>query len=64
MQAIILQTTSSFHVAGEVADCAATWGGNLIIKSGNATSDVKDIGLAHVESPMVGHRPSSLVYLS
>jgi hypothetical protein len=53
MQAIILQTTSSFHVASEVAGCATSWGGNLIIKSGNATSDVEDIGLAHIEAPIV-----------
>lgn len=45
-----------------MADCAATWGGNLIIKSGNATSDVKDIGLAHVESPMVYPLHTLLLY--
>lgn len=53
MQAIVLQTTSSYHVASDVARCVTSWGGNLIIKSGPATSDVKDIGLAHVDGPIV-----------
>lgn len=53
MNAIILQTTSSFHVESDVAECLKGWGGELIVKNGNATSDVKDIGLAHVKGDIV-----------
>jgi hypothetical protein len=57
MQAIILQTGTSFHVANDVSDCLDTWGGSLIVKSGNATSDVSGIGLAHVEGNKVSPSP-------
>jgi hypothetical protein len=40
-----------------VSDCLATWGGSLIVKSGNATSDVSGIGLAHVEGNKVSPSP-------
>jgi hypothetical protein len=53
MAAIMLTTDSSFHVAHDVADCLKGWGGSLIVKSGNATSSVKDIGLAHVAAATV-----------
>jgi hypothetical protein len=53
MAAIMLTTDTSFHVAEDVADCLKGWGASLIVKSGNATSSVKDIGLAHVEAAAV-----------
>jgi hypothetical protein len=64
MTAIMLTTDSSFHVAGDVADCVKGWGGSLIVKSGNATSSVKDIGLAHVGASTVSaflYLPSNLL---
>lgn len=54
MSAAVLTTKSSFHVAPDVAGCLSGWGGNLIIKNGNATSDVNGIGLAHVQGASVG----------
>ena len=50
MQSVIFTSTGSYHVAPDVAGCVRGWGGSTIIKSGNATSDVKDIGLAHVKA--------------
>ena len=47
-------TTSSYHVTSDVAGCLANWGGSLVVKSGNATSDVGDFGLAHVVDAQVG----------
>jgi hypothetical protein len=49
----MLTTDSSYHVAEDVAGCLKGWGGSLIVKSGNATSSVKDIGLAHVAPAIV-----------
>ncbi|KAK8865571.1 hypothetical protein IAR55_000715 [Kwoniella newhampshirensis] len=57
MSAIILTTNSSFHVASDVAGCVKGWGGSLIIKSGEATSDVADIGLAAVDSGFIPQGP-------
>ena len=57
MTAVILTTNSSFHVAAEVAGCVSGWGGSLIVKSGAATSDVSNIGLALVQSATVPPGP-------
>ncbi|KAK1923360.1 amidase signature enzyme [Papiliotrema laurentii] len=57
MSAAVLTTKSSFHVAPDVAGCLSGWGGNLIIKNGNATSDVNGIGLAHVQGASVPPGP-------
>ncbi|WVW82683.1 hypothetical protein I302_104694 [Kwoniella bestiolae CBS 10118] len=57
LQGILLQSKSSFHVASDVAGCLAGWGGNLIVKSGNATSDVSGVGLAHVTGPLIPQGP-------
>lgn len=56
MQALVLQSNGSYHVASDVAGCLNGWGGKLVIKSGDATSDLKDVGLAHVESGLVSDR--------
>jgi hypothetical protein len=61
MAAIMLTTDSSYHVAGDVADCLKGWRGSLIVKSGNATSSVKDIGLAHVATAMVNPSYQSFI---
>ena len=61
MAAIMLTTDSSFHVAEDVADCLNGWGGSLIMKSGNATSSVKDIGLAHVAAASVSQPYQSCI---
>lgn len=54
MTTILLQTSSSFHVDADVASCLADhWDGNLIIKSGDGTSQVSNIGLAHVSGDIV-----------
>jgi hypothetical protein len=57
MAAIMLTTDSSYHVAEDVTGCLKGWGGSLIVKSGNATSSVKDIGLAHVAPAVVRRFP-------
>lgn len=40
-------------MASDVAGCLNGWGGKLVIKSGDATSDLEDVDLAHVESGLV-----------
>lgn len=64
MQGIVLQSTASFHVASDVAGCLAGWGGGVIIKSGNATSDVTGVALAHVTGPIASRRPNSRLWYS
>jgi hypothetical protein len=53
MSSVMLVGTGPFHVASDVAGCVGAWGGNLIIKSGNATSSVSGIGLAEVQPSTV-----------
>lgn len=53
MQALVLTSSGSYHVDSEVAGCLKGWGGDLIVKSGSATSSVSDIGLAHVTGDSV-----------
>ncbi|KAK8843917.1 hypothetical protein IAR55_006709 [Kwoniella newhampshirensis] len=57
LQAVILQSNTSYHVTSGVADCIKGWGGNLIVKKDNATSSVSDIGLAHVSSGTIPAGP-------
>ena len=53
MQAIVLTTNSSFYVNSDVPSCVQGWGGDLIIKSGTATSNVTGVGLGYVQGSVV-----------
>ena len=53
LEAMVLSTSSSFNVDSDVASCAEQLGTSLIVKNGNATSELSGIGLALVNGPQV-----------
>ena len=58
MSTVLLQSHGAFHVDAEVAACLQSkYSTNLLIKSGDATSSVSDIGLAHVDGAWVPNGP-------
>jgi hypothetical protein len=58
MSTVLLQSHGAFHVDAEVAACLQSkWSSKLIIKSGDATSSVSGIGLAHVDGAWVPNGP-------
>lgn len=58
MSTVLFQSKSAFHVDAEVAGCLRSrWSSGLIIKSGDGTSSVANIGLAHVEGNHLPNGP-------